>query len=72
MKMTVAKMEEPKMKMDGADHSTYAMLEVQGVNQLTSVFDNYFAIKDALVQTDGATDLEAIQLEYYEDVYVIL
>jgi hypothetical protein len=58
MKMTVAKMEEPKMKMDGADHSTYAMLEVQGVNQLTSVFDNYFAIKDALVQTDGATASE--------------
>lgn len=59
VKMTVDKMEEPKIKMDGADYSAYVMsTEVQGANQLTSVFDNYFAIKDALVQTDGATASE--------------
>ncbi|MGZ8558343.1 MAG: DUF3347 domain-containing protein [Chitinophagaceae bacterium] len=29
--------------------------EIQQTNQLKAVFDNYFALKDALVKTDGAT-----------------
>ena len=29
--------------------------QVQQASQLKAVFDNYFALKDALVKTDGAT-----------------
>jgi hypothetical protein len=52
-----------KMKMDKEDHSSMKMdkenitpkkTEKPEPNQLTAVFDNYFAVKDALVQTDGA------------------
>lgn len=74
VKKVVAKIETPKVeaKVDdhsGHNHSTTATttqkpVEVkQEVNQLKAVFDNYFALKDALVKTDGnvastkATDL---------------
>jgi len=54
VKKTIANIEESKTKMDSADHLTQTMpLDSQGVNQLTSVFDNYFALKDSLVKTDG-------------------
>lgn len=55
VKMTNAKTEEPKMKMDSTDHSSHTMpMETQVANQMAAVFDNYFAVKDALVKTDGA------------------
>lgn len=66
VKKVVAKTETPKVeaKVDdhsGHNHSTTATttekpVEVkQVVNQLKAVFDNYFAVKDALVKTDGNT-----------------
>lgn len=45
-------------KMDTHNHSNLpdpAMTEKQEVSQLKSVFNNYFAVKDALVKTDGNT-----------------
>lgn len=39
------------MNMDTANIA----MPVQGVSQLQSVFDNYFALKDALVKTDAST-----------------
>lgn len=51
----VAKTAEPKVNMDSTNHSTHTMpMETQEINQLAAVFDNYFAVKDALVQTNGA------------------
>jgi copper chaperone CopZ len=38
-----------------ANHSDMTQTEMQQPNQLTAVFDTYFAVKDALVKTDGAT-----------------
>lgn len=37
------------------NQTTTTKVEVQNTNQLNSVFDNYFAVKDALVKTDGNT-----------------
>jgi copper chaperone CopZ len=37
------------------NHTETPKVEVQEVNQLKSIFDNYFAVKDALVKTDGNT-----------------
>ena len=37
------------------NHTETPKVEVQEVNQLKSVFDNYFAVKDALVKTDENT-----------------
>lgn len=58
---TVAKVETPKkdtakteVKEDHSAHSHSAMTEAkQDIPQLKAVFDNYFAVKDALVKTDG-------------------
>jgi hypothetical protein len=58
VKKTAPKMEESKMKMDSTEHSMHSMesnTEKQEMNQLKFVFDNYFDLKDALVQTDGAS-----------------
>jgi len=56
---SAAKIEETKTKMDSAYHSTHAMpLDVKVANQMTAVFDNYFAVKDALVKTEGANTSE--------------
>lgn len=45
---------EPKTETH--DHSSHtASTEMQEVNQLTSVFENYFSVKDALVKSDGNT-----------------
>ncbi len=38
-----------------ANHSETPKVEAQEVNQLKAIFDNYFAVKDALVKTDGNT-----------------
>lgn len=52
---------EPKTNIIAKDHSNHANhtetleVEVQPTHQLKVVFDNYFAIKDALVNTDGST-----------------
>ncbi len=66
VKKVVAKTETPKVEAKVDDHSghnhtttpttttTEKPAEVkQEVNQLKTVFDNYFAVKDALVKTDG-------------------
>jgi len=63
VKKVVAKTETPKVETKVDDHSghnhsttttTEKPVEVkQEVNQLKAVFDNYFAVKDALVKTDG-------------------
>ncbi len=37
------------------NHTEMPKTEVQETNQLKAVFDNYFSVKDALVQTDGAS-----------------
>ena len=37
------------------NHTETPKTEVQDTNQLKSIFDNYFAVKDALVKTDGTT-----------------
>jgi hypothetical protein len=55
-KMT-AKMDESNMDMATKDHSmdSKKMTEMQESNPLSTVYDSYFAVKDALVKTDGAT-----------------
>jgi len=66
VKKVVAKIETPRVeaKVDdhsGHNHSTTATTTEkpaetkQDVQQLKAVFDNYFAVKDALVKTDGNT-----------------
>ena len=42
-----------KMPTRGEAESNGANVEVQAVNQLKAVFDTYFAVKDALIETDG-------------------
>jgi hypothetical protein len=37
------------------NHTETPKVEVQETNQLKAIFDNYFAVKDALVKTDGNT-----------------
>ena len=37
------------------NHTGHTGMDMQQTNQLTAVFDNYFALKDALVKTDGPT-----------------
>jgi hypothetical protein len=47
---------ETKMEMAGMKMSKdSAVAEKQETNQLKSVFDNYFLLKDALVKTNGET-----------------
>ena len=57
IKQTNTKMEEPKMEMTTIDHSMHSnkMDEMQDPNPLSEVYDSYFAVKDALVRTEGAT-----------------
>ena len=44
------------------EHTTHTMpAEVQQGNKMTAVFNNYFAVKDALVQTNGANAAESAQ-----------
>jgi copper chaperone CopZ len=58
---TVAKVEttakvDKEMKEDHSAHNNSASTETkQELSQLKAVFDNYFAVKDALVKTDGNT-----------------
>lgn len=57
MAQTVAKVESPnaEVKEVHAAHNHSEMIETkQGVNQLKGVFQSYFALKDALVKTDGS------------------
>jgi len=52
---------EPKKEVVTENHSNHAnqtemsKVEVQDINKLKGVFENYFAVKDALVKTDGNT-----------------
>lgn len=50
------RVDEPNIVMATKDHSidSSEMAKMQETNPLSIVFDNYFAIKDALVKTDGA------------------
>ena len=59
-KKTMTTVEEPKMDMATNDHSMHSktITEMQESNPLSKVFDNYFAVKDALVKTDGNTASE--------------
>lgn len=54
---TIAKMDETKMEMETEDHSMHSekMNKTQEKNPLSEVFNTYFAIKNALVKTDGIT-----------------
>lgn len=59
---TKAKVETSKTEMKD-EHSAHTMpMETQDTNQLSAVFDNYFAVKDALVQTNGTTASEKSKL----------
>lgn len=49
-KKEIVKTETPKTEM-----SVMTMTEIQEQSQLKVIFENYFAIKDALVKTDGNT-----------------
>jgi hypothetical protein len=52
-----AKAVSSKMNMSTNDHLQHSneMTEMQDENPLSAVFDNYFALKNALVKTDGTT-----------------
>ena len=63
-KESTSKIDEPKMNMKNTDLSS---------DQMSTVFDHYFAVKDALVQTDGTntsdksaallTAIKAVEME---------
>ncbi|CAM4087540.1 DUF3347 domain-containing protein [Flavobacterium weaverense] len=64
------------------NHMDMTNTAMKEMNQLTSVLDNYFAVKDALVGTDGSmaaaksksllTNLEAVQMDKLEmDVHMV-
>ena len=46
---------EHKEMTNHTNHTETPKVEIQEVNQLKAVFDNYFAVKDALVKTDEHT-----------------
>lgn len=52
---TVATKETPKVETENHEHHTDTVQKSQQVNQLKAVFDNYFALKEALVKSDGNT-----------------
>lgn len=53
-KQIKANMEE-KMK---ANHDEMKSTETQNISQLETIYENYFAVKDALVKTDGESTLK--------------
>jgi copper chaperone CopZ len=62
---TIAKIDETKMGMETEDHSMHSekITETQEKNILSTVFETYFSLKDALVKTDGnATSAKATEL----------
>jgi copper chaperone CopZ len=75
--------EKSKTSMEGKDHSDHKMVvKAPAANQLTFVFDNYFAVKDALVKTDGSmasekavalvTAIKAVKMDKLEmDVHMV-
>lgn len=74
---------ESKTTTEETDHSNHKMaVEIQKSSQMTVVFDNYFAVKDALVKTDGAmasekaaalvSAVKAVQMDKLEmDVHMV-
>jgi hypothetical protein len=52
-----AKIDESNMDMEVKDHAMHSdnSIEMQEANPLSEVYDSYFDVKDALVNTDGAT-----------------
>jgi hypothetical protein len=55
--ITTSKMDESNTAMATKDHSMHSntITEIRESNPLSKVFDTYFALKDALVKTDGNT-----------------
>ena len=53
-------MEEPKLETAMGNHSDHSIIAdaIKDNNQLQTVFENYFALKDALVNSDGNLALE--------------
>lgn len=53
--LIAANMDEPKSDMVLMDHSEHSnkIIDFQETNPLSGVYDSYFAVKDALVKTDG-------------------
>ena len=51
--------EDMKMEENHSDHKEMTSTEMQGVNGLNEVYENYFALKDALVKTDGESASKA-------------
>ena len=51
--------EDIKMEENHSDHKEMTSTEMQGVNGLNEVYENYFALKDALVKTDGESASKA-------------
>ncbi len=45
----------PKVETENHEHHTDTVQENQQVNQLKAIFDNYFALKEELVKSDGNT-----------------
>jgi copper chaperone CopZ len=56
-KAVVKTITEPTTDAMGSmlNHTGHTAMDMQQTSQLTAVFDNYFALKDALVKTDGTT-----------------
>ena len=48
-------MDELNIATNAHSMSSNNMTEMQEVNPLSGVYDNYFVVKDALIQTDGVT-----------------
>lgn len=52
---TVTTKETPKVETENHEHHSKTGQVNQEVNQLKAIFDNYFAIKEALIQSNGNT-----------------
>ena len=52
---TVTTKETPKVETENHSNHTHGATENMQANQLKTVFDNYFSLKDALVKSDGNT-----------------
>lgn len=52
---TATTTETPKVETENHENHIHEATQQQQANQLKAVFDNYFAIKEALIQSDGNT-----------------
>ena len=81
-KIAVKALETTENHENHANHMEMTNTTMQQENQLTAVFDIYFAVKDALVSTDGAkasaisktllSNIEAVKMDQLEmDVHMV-